>query len=554
MAPAKLIVYTQTLLCGMLPSVMSANESASENEWTLVWADEFDYVGSPDPEKWGYDLGAGGWGNGERQTYTDDLANARVENGSLLIQAVQADGNTRAPSYTSARLTTREKKSIQYGRVEVRAILPYETGTWAAIWMLSTDALLSDVYWPNNGEIDIVETVGYENDPLFLQIRGVEFLSNVHSTLHTEARNHRSAGGIGGSTFSSEIYDQFNTYALEWFPDRIEFFFNGESYLRVDRDRNAGIPGRNRPDDLSPWWPFDQRFHLILNIAVGGSWGGHFNQEFYPTSPYAIGINDGGDWPQTMEVDYVRMYQHESLCDSPITAIPGMVDPLDYVAERGVIHEHSSSQNSLLNLTSLQSGDFVEYDLQAAEPGTYRIHLEYAASDDNQAIRVVNTSTGSETTADPISSSNGDWVMNQIGEIELQRGPNRIRLEAQSNDLRLGALELDAPSNGTWKGFPLDALNVANTGDWLGPIGTQFAPWIFHPATGSWIYLPSALDAAITPQSEWMWIQQPTGLEPTDQDFAPWYYSTTADKWFYASNAPDSTGLAQSQWVYLFQP
>jgi|TARA_B110000037_G_scaffold212998_2_gene266550 beta-glucanase (GH16 family) len=339
MAPANLKILLTTLLQTALVSVVPAGDASSSSDWNLIWSDEFEYSGAPDPEKWGYDLGAGGGGNGERQVYTDELENARVENGSLLIQAVQTNGDTRAPTYTSARLVTREKKSIQYGRVEVRAIMPNETGTWAAIWMLPTDALFSDLYWPNNGEIDIVEHVGYEQDPLSLQLKGVNFLNNLHSTIHSEKQNFLNSGGIGASTYLEEISTQFNVYAFEWFPDGMEFFINGESYLRVDRETDVAIPVRNRPDDTTPWWPFDQRFHLLMNLAVGGNWGGHFNQDFYGSSPHPIGIDYNGNWPQTMEVDYVRMYEHSSMLSEPATVVPGMINPLDYIAERGGVYE-----------------------------------------------------------------------------------------------------------------------------------------------------------------------------------------------------------------------
>lgn len=282
-----------------------AVSASAEPAWKLVWADEFDVDGPPNPANWTFDLGGGGWGNQEVQVYTDSLDNARVEDGRLIIEVRRIEGSGR-PTYTSARLLTRGLHSWQYGRFEVRARLPRTTGTWSAVWMLSENSIFPGAFWPDNGEIDIMEHVGYEEDPLYHAIRG-SVPNNIHSTLHTRERNHLGGGGIGGSTFLESATEDFNTYALNWFEDRMEFELNGEIYFVVRKSET--IPGRNPPEDLSPWWPFDQPFHLILNIAVGGMWGGVFNESFFPGSPYGpSGIDHDGEWPQRMEVEYVRVF------------------------------------------------------------------------------------------------------------------------------------------------------------------------------------------------------------------------------------------------------
>jgi beta-glucanase (GH16 family) len=239
-----------------------------------VWFDEFNYSGSPDSTKWNYDLGDGcpnvcGWGNNEAQYYTQDLKNVRVENGNLIIEAHQDSLGGKA--YTSTRIVSKHKGDWLYGRIEVKAKLPRGKGTWPAIWMLSTDWKYGG--WPESGEIDIMEHVGY--DP------GV-----IHGTIHTEAYNHVKGTQKEGKITVSDCMDEFHVYAIDWTKDKIDFFIDEKLYHTVNRD----------PKDDFKGWPFDQPFHLIMNIAVGGNWGGK------------EGI-DPAIWPQRMEVDYVRVYQ-----------------------------------------------------------------------------------------------------------------------------------------------------------------------------------------------------------------------------------------------------
>lgn len=297
------------LLAWVLVCVGALPFSALANQWQLIWSDEFEQDGPVDRSKWGFDLGGGGWGNSEAQIYTDDEANARIENGRLVIEVTQ-EQTGRGFVYRSARLQTRNTFSFQYGRVEVRARVPRTTGTWSAIWMLPTDALKSPVFWPDNGEIDIMEHVGYEEDPLFLAMRGGGILENIHATLHTQQRNHLTSSGIGGRTHLPTATTLFHTYSLEWDADKMVFAIDGVEFFRVNRATDVGISERNPPAEIWPWWPFDQRFHLLLNVAVGGSWGGHFRTGIYPDSPYGSdGIDHNGVWPQRMEVEYVRVFQ-----------------------------------------------------------------------------------------------------------------------------------------------------------------------------------------------------------------------------------------------------
>jgi len=239
----------------------------------LVWSDEFDYEGLPDPKKWSYDIGGHGWGNEELQYYTShDPDNAYVKDGKLIITArKEKEGENE---YTSARLVTREKGDWMYGRIEVRAKLPNGLGTWPAIWMRPTNNYYGN--WPDSGEIDIMEHVAF--DP------GV-----IHGTIHTGKYNHRLGTQKGGS-IKIDTYDtEFHVYALEWRPYQLKFFVDDQEFFHVEYD------AEKEGEDGYLAWPFDQPFYLTLNVAVGGSWGG------------AQGVDENA-FPQSMEVDYVRVY------------------------------------------------------------------------------------------------------------------------------------------------------------------------------------------------------------------------------------------------------
>jgi beta-glucanase (GH16 family) len=244
------------------------------HEPQLVWSDEFDGGGVPDSIKWNYDLGDGcpdncGWGNNEWQYYTKDSKNVRIEDGKLIIEA-HKDSLGGKP-FTSAKIVSRHKGDWLYGRFEVSARLPKGKGTWPAIWMLPTDWKYGG--WPASGEIDIMEHVGY--DP------GV-----IHGTIHTEAYNHIRGTQKEGIIPVPDAQDAFHVYAVDWRENKMDFYIDEKLYHSVTRD----------PADDFTGWPFDQRFYLIMNIAVGGNWGG------------AQGV-DLDIWPQRMEIDYVRVYQ-----------------------------------------------------------------------------------------------------------------------------------------------------------------------------------------------------------------------------------------------------
>lgn len=255
-------------LCILVSKAVVTNTGVVAQTKVLVWSDEFDYTGLPATAKWNYDVGGHGWGNNEAQYYTNARTeNARVEDGHLIIEAHKESfgGN----DYTSARLISLNKGDWKYGRVEVRAKLPGGRGTWPAIWLLPSDGFYGD--WPKSGEIDIMEYVGY--DP------GI-----AYGSIHTEAYNHKDGTGKGGSYSVPDAESNFHDYAIEWYADRIEFFVDNNKYFTFNNEGS--------------WekWPFDKRFHLVLNLAIGGDWGG------------AEGI-DNSIFPVKLEIDYVRVYQ-----------------------------------------------------------------------------------------------------------------------------------------------------------------------------------------------------------------------------------------------------
>ena len=234
----------------------------------LVWHDEFDRDGLPDPARWRYDVGGHGWGNREPQFYTAGrLENARVENGHLIIEA-RREPWQGAP-YTSARLVSRGTGDWTYGRVEVRARLPRGRGSWPAIWMLPTTTRA--MRWPDDGEIDIMEHVGFDH--------GV-----VHASVHTRAYHHSIGTQKTARVDVPDAAEAFHVYALDW--DR--------TAVRVSVDGHAYFTDARESDDPAVW-PFDGPFHLLLNVAVGGAWGGQ------------KGIDESA-MPFRLVVDYVRVY------------------------------------------------------------------------------------------------------------------------------------------------------------------------------------------------------------------------------------------------------
>lgn len=266
------------LVLSVLASVQTSRSDLTNGKWKLSWSDEFKGPDSAiDPSKWVVETGGNGWGNNELEAYTNRPHNVLVEDGNLVIRArrenyMGPDGVSR--NYTSARLKTAGKFSQAYGRFEARIKIPYGQGLWPAFWMLGDD--IGSAGWPACGEIDVMENIGKEP-------------STVHGTLH--GPGYSANDGITASynlSSGRKFADDFHVFAVEWDADAIHFYI--DDVLYATRARSDLPAGRK--------WVFDHPFFLLLNVAVGGDW---------PGNPDATTV-----FPQTMLVDYVRIYQPTS--------------------------------------------------------------------------------------------------------------------------------------------------------------------------------------------------------------------------------------------------
>lgn len=244
-----------------------------DRNWTLAWSDEFDGAAgtSPDSTKWVYDIGTGanGWGNNELQYYTDRPENVSHDGDGHLNITTRGE-SYMGSSYTSARIKTQGTFAQTYGRYEARIQVPSGPGIWPAFWLLGDN--ITEVSWPQCGEIDVMELVGTKPH-------------EVHGSLH--GPGYSAGNAITESHVIDGRFDgDFHTYAVEWGKDYIDYFVDGYWYQRITPDDVAAVGGE---------WVFDHSFHMILNTAMGGAFVGAFD-------PATTTL------PQTMKVDYVRVY------------------------------------------------------------------------------------------------------------------------------------------------------------------------------------------------------------------------------------------------------
>jgi beta-glucanase (GH16 family) len=242
----------------------------------LVWYDEFNEDSNALSKKWNLITGNGcpefcGFGNNELQYYTGTRQNLKVENGNLIITAIMHKGDS---GFTSAKLTSQNKGDWQYGYFEIRAMLPIGTGTWPAFWMLPTQD--KRLEWPLDGEIDIMEHVGYNP-------------GTIYGTIHTKTFNHKQGNQKSDSILIGDANVKYHTYALDWQENNISWLVDNVVYHTIDRN-----------SDEYEAWPFSKPFHLIINLAIGGNWGGEQGVD------YLI-------FPQEMKVDYVKVFKKKPL-------------------------------------------------------------------------------------------------------------------------------------------------------------------------------------------------------------------------------------------------
>ncbi len=265
---------TFTLIKKHQTTPVTMTQKTDGEEWKLVWSDEFDGEGIPDTSKWTYDIGDWGWGNNELEYYTENrIENARLENGSLIIEALKNDNGHQ---WTSARLTTRGKVTFLYGKIDIRAKVPVHKGNWAAGWTLG-DEYIDELSWPYCGEIDILECVGYEID-------NVTGDGKAHASIHCGAYYFKLGNQPTKILDVKNMNAEFHDYTIEWTPDYIKAFVDGQEYFDYNDTKT----------ELA--WPYNKAQNLILNLAIGGGWGG------------LKGLDETME-SQKLIIDHVRVYE-----------------------------------------------------------------------------------------------------------------------------------------------------------------------------------------------------------------------------------------------------
>ncbi|MEI6575335.1 MAG: family 16 glycosylhydrolase [Bacteroidota bacterium] len=332
--------------------LMSTSIKAQQQE-QLIWSDEFDGTGSPNSLNWGFDLGAGGWGNNEIQTYTSVAYNVRQESGNLVIEAHKV-GN----AWTSARLISHNKFNFTYGKIEYRAKIPAGIGTWPALWMLG-ESLFTGAGWPGCGEVDVMEHVGKHQ-------------GYIHSSIHTT-----SSSGNTINTSNTFIYNattQFHVYAANWTAEKIEFSIDGNIFYTY-----------NPPVKNNATWPFYNPCFIIMNVAMGGNWG---SDPQYETNGLKNGIDPALSVAR-MEIDYVRVYAPSSAIEefpsNDGKTLSFMPNPSNGKIQIK-IPAGKKIQGTIYNLTGADvfhfqaSNDINTFDVSSLPKGMYFITLSAGSS------------------------------------------------------------------------------------------------------------------------------------------------------------------------------
>lgn len=307
------------------------SQIVAQNPYSLDWSDEFN--GSTiDTSKWKHEIGGGGWGNNEYQYYTSSTANSFVNGGYLHIKALQQQIGTN--NYTSARLITKGKYSLQYGKVEAKIKMPIGPGTWPAFWMLGDN--ISTVSWPACGEIDIMEHINSE--------------SKIYGTIHYDSLGHRYYGGSKACDVTN-----WHVYGLEWNASKLMWFLDGVKYYETPINNAARSELNNS-------------FYFLLNVAIGGNWPG--------------GPNQFTQFPAEMLVDFIRVYKPalaiDEVLSSSIVLVPNPADQsIQLISD---LATNSFSNGNLWSMEGrfIQSVDFIAplIDIQQLEKGAYYISFE----------------------------------------------------------------------------------------------------------------------------------------------------------------------------------
>ncbi|WEK55046.1 MAG: glycoside hydrolase family 16 protein [Candidatus Cohnella colombiensis] len=389
------------LIIALSATLLSVSANASSNSnWTLVWSDEFTApAGSPvDSTKWVFDTGGGGWGNSELQNYTDRTDNASISNNKLIIQAKKENyGNSQ---YTSARIKTKNKFSVKYGKIEMRAMLPYGQGIWPAFWMLGAN--IDTVGWPNNGEIDIMENVGPKSQ------------DRIIGTAH--GPGYSGGNAVSNSYTLTDYSNTYHTYAVEFEPSVIRWYVDGNLYHQVTPS-----------DVLNKQWVFDQDFYIILNLAVGGSW---------PGSPDAT-----TKFPQKFYIDYVKVWQRTGTYD--IVALKA-VNNGKYVTA-----SNAGSDSLIASKTSVGTWEkFEKIDLGSGKIALRSlVNSKYVTADPNGTNALIASSDTIGTNQTFVVSTAPD------GKLNLLALANNKYVSADNNGVSPLIANRTAPAN--WEKFEI---------------------------------------------------------------------------------------------------
>ncbi len=459
--------FTGLTACGGKPSVNEdCSPAASNANYCLVWQDEFQ-TSNLDLERWQFEVNCWGGGNNEAQCYTSNANNLWLDGEALHIQARQeatqgpslpmddpdynADDTSGTGTFTSARIRSKNRGDWQYGRMEVRAKLPQGQGTWPAIWMLPTDEVYGT--WASSGEIDIMEAVNLK----------VDGEASIHGTLHY--------GDLWpNNVYSGEAYtlpnqqnpaDDFHTYAVEWEEGEIRWYVDDIHYAT---QQASGWYSTQALDN--PMAPFDQPFHLILNLAVGGDWA---------AKTHATGIDESA-FPQEMVVDYVRVYECSldpitgKGCASKGTQFvlnPGTPPPTPIDTDVPVLtmfEDTLAPQYQWFTYKTLGTVEWAVMTLSSAPGAVAQLNLS-----ETDGIGFIQSGTPADYSG--FESVSFDWRV-----VSDTRGPNAaFYFRADCNyPCTSGNVPLTSADLGVWQTTQINASDLANGGLDLNRVNTPF--------------------------------------------------------------------------------
>ncbi len=417
------------LLSALLPSSGDAPPRVAP-KWELTLDQSFGGPKgqAPDPKVWGRDLGGGGFGNNELESYTDGAANAWLDGrGHLVIEARKEptkgpDGIAR--DYSSARLKTQGKFDQRYGKFEARMMLPKGQGIWPAFWMLGAD--IDKAGWPGCGEIDVLEHIGREP-------------KTAYATLH--GPGYSGGAGIQGKILSDTLYTAFHDYAVEWTPERIVWTFDGKPYHTVEA-KEVG----NKP------WPFEKPQFIILNLAVGGGWPG--NPDATTVFPQRLVVDHVRAWRDAnLKVDEAalarrhteRMAQSMDYKDPGPARIPGMVRLAEYVDahDSDAVNEGGAYRKDGVDIGSsgmfrapwavgwTKAGEWLTYAVDVAETGDYDVEIQ--VTNDGPGGKLGLSVDNKRLLGATVPSTGGwnDWQPLKLGRLGLTKGRHTLKLSME---------------------------------------------------------------------------------------------------------------------------